>query len=101
MSEAEGSARRVAHQVGRSDLTVRRCWDHDIYTDTRLRTPSIDQSLRRPSHHTTRVRRAKCLIGRCPDTGSTFTTSPCLPEPSQGTWLMDVSYPGVHYMGCQ
>ncbi|GFT14972.1 hypothetical protein TNCV_4315621 [Trichonephila clavipes] len=34
-----------------------------IYTVTRLRTPSVDQSSRRPSHHTTRMRRATCLIG--------------------------------------
>ncbi|GFW66626.1 hypothetical protein TNCV_1370591 [Trichonephila clavipes] len=45
---------------------------------TRLRTPSTDQSSRRPSHHTTRTRRANFLIDRCPDTGSTFTTGSCV-----------------------
>ncbi|GFV45345.1 hypothetical protein TNCV_2824891 [Trichonephila clavipes] len=43
---------------------------------TRLRTPSTDQSLRRPSHPTTRTCKAICHIGHYPDTGSTFTTGP-------------------------
>ncbi|GFV19371.1 HTH_Tnp_Tc3_2 domain-containing protein [Trichonephila clavipes] len=43
-----------------------------------LRKPSKDQSSRRPSHHTARTRRANYLIGRCPNTGSTFTTAPCV-----------------------
>ncbi|GFX76910.1 uncharacterized protein TNCV_3279451 [Trichonephila clavipes] len=45
-----------------------------IFTVTRLRTPSTDQSSRRPSHHTKRTRIDNCLIGRCPDTSSIFTT---------------------------
>ncbi|GFU35696.1 hypothetical protein TNCV_1203701 [Trichonephila clavipes] len=49
-----------------------------IYTAPRLRTPSTDQSTRRKSRHTSHKRRANCLIGHCPDTGSTFTTSPCV-----------------------
>ncbi|GFV97755.1 hypothetical protein TNCV_2313401 [Trichonephila clavipes] len=62
-----------------------------IYTATRLRTPSADQSSRRPSHHTTCPSRANCLIGHYPDTSSTFTTDPCvflnhLKAPGGGTF---------------
>ncbi|GFU15872.1 uncharacterized protein TNCV_2368111 [Trichonephila clavipes] len=54
MMEAGWAARRVDHQLGCSDCVVRRCWDQwireVIYTKTRLRTPSTDQSSRRPPH---------------------------------------------------
>ncbi|GFV15354.1 hypothetical protein TNCV_4833811 [Trichonephila clavipes] len=49
-----------------------------IYRVTWLRTTSTDESSRRPSHPTTRTRRANCHIGRCQDTGSTFPTDPCV-----------------------
>ncbi|GFW15579.1 transposable element Tcb2 transposase [Trichonephila clavipes] len=43
MMEAGWSARRVAHQLGRSDCVVRRCWDQWIREmKTRHRTPSTD-----------------------------------------------------------
>ncbi|GFS92653.1 uncharacterized protein TNCV_1160971 [Trichonephila clavipes] len=41
-----------------------------IYAVTRLRMPSTAQSSKRPPHYTIRMRRANCLIDRCPDTGS-------------------------------
>ncbi|GFV46399.1 uncharacterized protein TNCV_3232881 [Trichonephila clavipes] len=49
---------------------------NDIYTKTRLRTPSIDQSSRRPPHRKKCTRTDNCLIGRHPGTGSTFTKGP-------------------------
>ncbi|GFV98802.1 uncharacterized protein TNCV_2913191 [Trichonephila clavipes] len=49
-----------------------------IYTVTRPRTPSTDQSSRRPSYHTTSTRRVNCLIDHCPGTDSTFTTGFCV-----------------------
>ncbi|GFW16204.1 cadherin EGF LAG seven-pass G-type receptor 2 [Trichonephila clavipes] len=83
MLEYGWSARQVFRQVDLSNLTVWRHWDQRaeeniIYTVTRLRTLSTDQSLRRPSHHSTRTRRANCLIGHFPDTRSTFTSGPCV-----------------------
>ncbi|GFX13592.1 uncharacterized protein TNCV_3136651 [Trichonephila clavipes] len=81
--EAGWSARRVARQLGRSDCVVRKCWDQDdpraiIYTKTRLRTPSTDQSSRRPPHRKKCTRTANCFIGRHPGTGSTFIRGPCV-----------------------
>ncbi|GFW66671.1 uncharacterized protein TNCV_1371041 [Trichonephila clavipes] len=84
MMEAGWSARRVAPQLDRSDCVVRRCWDqwilemYVIYTKTRLRTPSTDQSSRRPPHRKKCKRAANCLIGRHPGTGSTFIRGPCV-----------------------
>ncbi|GFV42918.1 uncharacterized protein TNCV_1587261 [Trichonephila clavipes] len=95
--EAGWSARRVARQVGRSDLTVRRCWDQwakETSFTTTLRAPSSDHSLRRSSYHTTRPRRANCLIGHCPNTGSTFTTDPCVFLNHH--WLKDIWYRCAH-----
>ncbi|GFV29058.1 uncharacterized protein TNCV_4904311 [Trichonephila clavipes] len=56
MVEAGWSAKRIPHQVGRSDCVVGR----GVVTsrseryhshDDRIRTPSTDQSSRRPPHH--------------------------------------------------
>ncbi|GFV56681.1 transposable element Tcb2 transposase [Trichonephila clavipes] len=44
-----------------------------FYTKTTLRTPSTDQSSRRPSHSKKYMRTANCFIGCHPSTGSTFT----------------------------
>ncbi|GFW88924.1 transposable element Tcb2 transposase [Trichonephila clavipes] len=61
---------------------------------TRFRTPSTDQSSRRPPHRKKCPRTANCFNGRHPGTGSNFTsvtstlcqfTSPlCLLEPYEG-----------------
>ncbi|GFT81153.1 transposable element Tcb2 transposase [Trichonephila clavipes] len=50
-----------------------------IYTKDlgRLRTPSTDQSSRRPPHHKKCMRTANSFIGRHSGTGSTFTRYPC------------------------
>ncbi|GFV91207.1 uncharacterized protein TNCV_897281 [Trichonephila clavipes] len=47
-----------------------------IYTAIKLRAPSTVQSSKRPSHHTTRMYRVNCLIGRYLDSSSTFTAGP-------------------------
>ncbi|GFV75524.1 uncharacterized protein TNCV_1483681 [Trichonephila clavipes] len=44
---------------------------------TRLRTPSIDQSLRRAPHRKKCMRIVNCFIGRHPGTDSTFSRVPC------------------------
>ncbi|GFT51749.1 uncharacterized protein TNCV_4440491 [Trichonephila clavipes] len=41
-----------------------------IYTNTRLRAPSIDQSSRRPPHRKKYTRTANCFIDRHPRTDS-------------------------------
>ncbi|GFV71873.1 uncharacterized protein TNCV_2458081 [Trichonephila clavipes] len=70
--EAGWSDRRVAHQLGRSDYVVRRCWNQwireIIYTKTRLRMPSTEQSSRRPPHRKKCTRTANCFNGRHPGT---------------------------------
>ncbi|PRD29839.1 UNVERIFIED_CONTAM: hypothetical protein NCL1_28173 [Trichonephila clavipes] len=80
--EAGWSDRRVAHQLGRSDYVVRRCWNQwireIIYTKTRLRMPSTEQSSRRPPHRKKCTRTANCFNGRHPGTGSTLTRGPCV-----------------------
>ncbi|GFX61402.1 uncharacterized protein TNCV_4894461 [Trichonephila clavipes] len=43
-----------------------------IYMKTKSRTPSKNQSSRRPPHHKKCTRTANCFIGRHPVTGSTF-----------------------------
>ncbi|GFV70152.1 uncharacterized protein TNCV_2552961 [Trichonephila clavipes] len=68
MKEAWWSARRVARQLNRYDCVVMRCWDQldprdVIYTKTRLRTTSTDQSSRRPPHRKKCTRTANCFIG--------------------------------------
>ncbi|GFV87959.1 hypothetical protein TNCV_782391 [Trichonephila clavipes] len=79
MMEAGWSTRQVTREVGRSDLTVRKGCDRReiIYTATRLRVPSTDQSSRILSHLMIHTRRANYLIGCCPDPGSIFTTGRC------------------------
>ncbi|GFU74503.1 uncharacterized protein TNCV_4145281 [Trichonephila clavipes] len=47
-----------------------------IYTKTRLRTPSRDQSSRRPPHRKKYTRTANCFIGDNTGTGSTFNRVP-------------------------
>ncbi|GFW74826.1 transposable element Tcb2 transposase [Trichonephila clavipes] len=47
-----------------------------IYTKTRLRTPSNDQSSRRQQHRKKCTRTANCFIGPHPGTGSAFTRDP-------------------------
>ncbi|PRD25204.1 UNVERIFIED_CONTAM: hypothetical protein NCL1_41578 [Trichonephila clavipes] len=49
-----------------------------IYTKTRLRTPSTDQSSRRPPHRIKCTHAASYLIGRYPGKGSTFTRGHCV-----------------------
>ncbi|GFV75518.1 uncharacterized protein TNCV_1483621 [Trichonephila clavipes] len=49
-----------------------------IYTKTRLRMPSTNQSLRRPPHRRRCTRTDNCFIGRHPGTDSTFTRIPCV-----------------------
>ncbi|GFW92916.1 hypothetical protein TNCV_3495491 [Trichonephila clavipes] len=44
-----------------------------IYSKTRLRTPSKDQSSRRPPHRKKCTRTTNCFINRHPNTGRTFT----------------------------
>ncbi|GFX86072.1 hypothetical protein TNCV_2403681 [Trichonephila clavipes] len=57
-----------------------RCWEVEprdvIYMETRLRTPSTDQSTRRLPHLKKCMRTANCFIGRYLGQGSTFTRSP-------------------------
>ncbi|GFX98449.1 uncharacterized protein TNCV_4002181 [Trichonephila clavipes] len=84
MMEAGCSARHVARQLGRFDCVV--CEEvlepvdprDIIYTKTKLRTPSTDQSSRRPSHRKKCTRTANCFITRHPDTGSTFNKGHCV-----------------------
>ncbi|GFU93819.1 transposable element Tcb2 transposase [Trichonephila clavipes] len=72
--EAAWSARREACQLVLSDCVVRRCWDQWIREMSfTLRTPSTDQSSRRPPHRTSvssrtiRRRLAEGHLGsRCP-----------------------------------
>ncbi|GFW18302.1 transposable element Tcb2 transposase [Trichonephila clavipes] len=45
---------------------------------TDVRTPSTDQSSRRPPHRKKCTHTANCFIGRHPGTGSTFTRGPCV-----------------------
>ncbi|GFW68418.1 uncharacterized protein TNCV_3299601 [Trichonephila clavipes] len=70
MIEAGWSARRVARQLGHSDCVVRRCWDQwirdVIYSKSRLRTLSTDQSSRRLSHRKKCTRTTNCFIRRHP-----------------------------------
>ncbi|GFS78574.1 uncharacterized protein TNCV_3148011 [Trichonephila clavipes] len=47
-----------------------------IYLKTRLRTPSTDQSSRRPPHRKKYTRTANCFIDRHPGTDGTFTSPP-------------------------
>ncbi|GFT86370.1 hypothetical protein TNCV_3258871 [Trichonephila clavipes] len=49
-----------------------------IYTKTRLRVLSTDQSLRRPLNRKEFTRTANCFIGRHPGTCNTFTRAPCV-----------------------
>ncbi|GFV41689.1 uncharacterized protein TNCV_3628401 [Trichonephila clavipes] len=73
--EAGWSAWRVARQLGRSDCVL---WEglgpmdprDVVYTKTRLRTPSTDQSSRRPPHRKKCTRTANCFIDHHPCTGS-------------------------------
>ncbi|GFV40851.1 uncharacterized protein TNCV_4391121 [Trichonephila clavipes] len=74
-------ARREARPLGRSDCVVRKCGDQwifrdVIYTKTRLRTLSTDQSSRRPPHRKKCTLTANFFISRHPGTGSTFTRAP-------------------------
>ncbi|GFU54419.1 uncharacterized protein TNCV_3977221 [Trichonephila clavipes] len=87
MLETKGwSARQVTRQLGRSDCIVRGCWDHTvdprdvIYTKTRLRTPSTDQSSRRLPHRKKYVY-SELFHWPPSDTGSTF---------ARGAWLKDI-----------
>ncbi|GFY11443.1 uncharacterized protein TNCV_3182821 [Trichonephila clavipes] len=47
-----------------------------IYTKTRPRMPSTDQSSRRQPHRKKCTRTVNCFIGRHPGTGSTFSRDP-------------------------
>ncbi|GFU16003.1 uncharacterized protein TNCV_1299711 [Trichonephila clavipes] len=81
MMEPGWSARLVTRQLGRSDCVVSEVLGpvnprDVIYTKTRLRTPSTDQSSRRPPLRKKCTRTANCFIGRHPGTGSTFTRAP-------------------------
>ncbi|GFU81384.1 transposable element Tcb2 transposase [Trichonephila clavipes] len=61
MMEAGRSARRVTRQLGRNDFVVRKCSDQGIremYTKTRLRTPSTDHS-HQEDHHIVRNARVQ------------------------------------------
>ncbi|GFW44554.1 uncharacterized protein TNCV_4481001 [Trichonephila clavipes] len=80
MMEAGWSARLLARQIGRFECAVRRCSEQwiRIYTKTRLRTPSTDQSSRRPPHCKKCTRTANCFISRHPGTGSIFNRGPCV-----------------------
>ncbi|GFT81172.1 uncharacterized protein TNCV_3882761 [Trichonephila clavipes] len=49
-----------------------------IYTKTRLRMPSTDQSSRGPPHRKKCTRTVNCFIDRQPGTGSAFIRSPCV-----------------------
>ncbi|GFW72293.1 uncharacterized protein TNCV_703301 [Trichonephila clavipes] len=109
MMEAGWSARRVARQSGCYD--EKWYWDrtrdqashdpipiplgyrgHVTYTKTRLRTPSTDQSSRRPPHLKKCTRRANCFIGHHPGTGIAATiTCAAFDAPlewfhAQGNW---------------
>ncbi|GFT04501.1 hypothetical protein TNCV_1930101 [Trichonephila clavipes] len=82
MREARWLAWRVSRQLGaiffNCDEVLGLVDRRDaIYMATKLKTPSIDQSSRKQSYHTTRTPRGNCLIGRCPDTSRTFTTGSC------------------------
>ncbi|GFT31645.1 uncharacterized protein TNCV_230841 [Trichonephila clavipes] len=49
-----------------------------IYSKTRLRMPSTDQSSRRPSYRKKCTRTANCFIRRHSSTGSTFIRGSCV-----------------------
>ncbi|GFV52306.1 transposable element Tcb2 transposase [Trichonephila clavipes] len=65
------TARRVARQLGRSDCeeVLGPVDPRDVICmKTRLRTPSTDQSTKRPPHRKKCTRTANCFIGRPPGT---------------------------------
>ncbi|GFU50874.1 uncharacterized protein TNCV_4460831 [Trichonephila clavipes] len=85
MMEAVWSARREARKLGRVGEWIRvedvlgPVDPRDvIYTKTRLRTLSTNQSSRRTPHRKKCTRTAGCFISRHPDTGSTFTRGSCV-----------------------
>ncbi|GFW94528.1 hypothetical protein TNCV_3904381 [Trichonephila clavipes] len=49
-----------------------------IYTNTRMRTPRIDQSSRTPQHRKKCTHTDSCYIRSHSGTGSTFTRGPCV-----------------------
>ncbi|GFX44826.1 transposable element Tcb2 transposase [Trichonephila clavipes] len=62
MMEAGWSARRVAHQLGRSDCVVRRCWDQWIGEMSFARRPGSGcprQTRHREDHHIVRNARVQ------------------------------------------
>ncbi|GFX71076.1 uncharacterized protein TNCV_3648411 [Trichonephila clavipes] len=83
MMEAGWSARRVARQLGRSDCVnivfgttgSERCHLHEYQVQ---KTPSTDQSSRRPPHRRKYTRTANCFICCHPGPGSTFIRGPCV-----------------------
>ncbi|GFV98651.1 transposable element Tcb2 transposase [Trichonephila clavipes] len=100
MMEAGCSARRVARQLVRSDCVARRSWDQWI-REMSLRTPSTDQSSRRPPHRKKCPRTANCFISRHPGTGSTFTRGLCVfSNHTKVAWLKDIWDRGAHYVCC-
>ncbi|GFT67780.1 uncharacterized protein TNCV_271691 [Trichonephila clavipes] len=82
MMEAGWSARQIARQLVRSDCVEEMLGPVDpndvIYTKTRLRTPSTDQSSRRTPHRKKCTRITNCFICRHLGKGSTFTRGLCV-----------------------
>ncbi|GFT55417.1 uncharacterized protein TNCV_3189241 [Trichonephila clavipes] len=81
--EAGLSAGRVIRHIDRSDCVVKRALGpvdprDVIYTKTRLRTSSTDESWRTPPHRKKCMRKANNFIGHHPGTDSTFIRSPCV-----------------------
>ncbi|GFW82042.1 uncharacterized protein TNCV_771711 [Trichonephila clavipes] len=71
-----------------------------IYTKTRLRVPSTDQSSGRPPHRKKCTRTAKCFFGSHLGTGKPSPGQLCLLEPNEGAWLKDIWYRDAHYVCC-
>ncbi|GFT84252.1 integrase catalytic domain-containing protein [Trichonephila clavipes] len=68
-----------------------------IYTKTRIRTPSTDQSSRRQPHI---VKSARVQPTASSDANQASLGALCLLEPYEGTWVKDICDCGAHYGGC-
>ncbi|GFU56273.1 transposable element Tcb2 transposase [Trichonephila clavipes] len=104
-SEAAGSSRRVARQLGHSDCVVKRCWDQWIREISFTRRPGSGrprQTIHREDRHIVRNARvhptassAAIQVQVTPSLGV-----PGLFEPYEGAWLKDISDRSAHYVCC-
>ncbi|GFT10265.1 uncharacterized protein TNCV_3735341 [Trichonephila clavipes] len=103
--EVGWSARRVAHQLGRSDCVVRRFWDQwirEISFTPRPGSRRPRQTNRREDCHIVRNARVKPTTSSAtiqahaaPSLGTL-----CLLEPYEVAWLRDIWDRGAHYVRC-